>query len=209
MTQDKTMADQPIDPRAEPPAQPATKQVPREDILQAQLSQLLTRMGEGFAKVDVLVVDVTRLTGTVELVSNDLGIVKDRVTILEAERTKQSGGLRGLSNAGENLQLQVASLQAQLAEAKARTVSKEDVKTLVKEAAASQTAEIATIVETFAKTPTAQKLKGAILPVLMAAIAIIGIKLTVILNKLQEAPPPPPTVVQLAPITVYGDAGTK
>jgi hypothetical protein len=55
---------------------------------------------------DPILVAIATLTGEVRgaradisLVSNDLSIVKDRVTVLETERTKLSGGVRQLSNA--------------------------------------------------------------------------------------------------------------
>lgn len=92
------------------PDQPTTKQVPREDILQAQVSLLLTRVTEGFGKVETLSDNVTKLTANVEIVSNDLGIVKDRVSILETERTKLSGGVRGLSTSDAGQNMQIASL---------------------------------------------------------------------------------------------------
>ncbi len=43
----------------------------------------------------------------IEVISNDLSVVKDRVAILETERTKLSGGVRGLStsNAEQDAQL--------------------------------------------------------------------------------------------------------
>lgn len=127
------------DPRKEPDDKPEakqTKQLDKSEIMQAQLTQVLARLGDGFGKVDTLVLDVSRLstdvvrlTGTVDLVSNDLGIVKDRVTILEAERTKLSGGVRGLStsNAEQDAQLaqERAAREALATEVKALTTMQE------------------------------------------------------------------------------------
>ena len=94
-------------------------------------------------------------------------------------------------------------------EEKADAATKADVERMLADAAKEQTAAIVVGVETLMKTPTAQRLKSALVPVLMVAITIIGIKLTMVLNKLQEAPATTQTnVVQLAPVTVYADAGS-
>jgi folylpolyglutamate synthase/dihydropteroate synthase len=119
-----------------------------------------------------------------------------------------------VSSAGLEHEAKLGLALAALAEEKAKrerleknAATKEDVEKMLADASKEQTAAIVVSVETLMKTPTAQKLKSALLPVLMVAIAIIGIKLTMILNNLQEAPPPLPTVVQLSPVTVYADAG--
>jgi len=155
------------DPRAEMPEQPKTTQVPREDILQAQLKQLLDRVGEGFGKVDVLVVDVTRLTGTVELVSNDLGIVKDRVTILESERSKLSGGVRGLSTTD-------AEQAAQLAQERA---AREAIAAEVADLKATQALQLAILarLDKVASNPTVKVLGGMLLTALVTWLASKGL----------------------------------
>ncbi len=82
------------DPRAEPPDQPKTAQLPAVPQWAVELTK---SMKDGF-----------RLTNAnIEVVSSDLGVVKERVTILESERTKLSGGVRGLStsNAEQDAQL--------------------------------------------------------------------------------------------------------
>jgi hypothetical protein len=96
-----------------------TRALAKEDILQAQLSQLLSRVTEGFQKVDTLVIDVTRLTANVELVSSDLGIVKDRVAILESRRNDDDA--RANRNSARVRQVSESDLeqQAQLAQEKA------------------------------------------------------------------------------------------
>lgn len=93
-----------------------------------------------------------------------------------------------------------------IAKLEAESATKAEMKTMLEEAAKVQTEAIVAGVNTVMKTPTAQKLKGAIVPVLMIAISLIGLKLQASLTKLEERPAPP-TVVQLAPVTVYADSG--
>lgn len=79
------------------PPQPTTKQLPAADPVQVLLLKMQRGMEDGF-----------RLTNAnLEVVANDLGVVKERVAILENERTKLSGGVRGLSslNAEQDAQL--------------------------------------------------------------------------------------------------------
>jgi hypothetical protein len=68
-----------------PPPQPTTKAIPAADPVLIAIATLTTEVRG--ARVDI------------SLVSNDLSIVKDRVTVLETERSKLSGGVRQLSNA--------------------------------------------------------------------------------------------------------------
>ena len=64
----------------------------------------------------------------IALVSSDLSLVKDRVALLETERTKHSGGLRGLSTSNAEQDAQLAqermareALAAEVAAIKAET----------------------------------------------------------------------------------------
>jgi hypothetical protein len=129
-----------------------------------------------------------------------------------SERTKDTNASASSSSLEHEAKL--GRVLAELAEEKAKTASlekngatKNDVKTMLDEASKEQTGAIVTAVETLVKTPTAQKLKSAIVPVILVAISIIGIKLTMLLTKLQESPPTTQTTtvqVQNAPIA---DAG--
>jgi hypothetical protein len=73
-----------IDERAE---QPEAKPTVRMSEVPIWAIELTKNVKEGIAE----------LKADVQLVSNDLGIVKDRVLILEREREKHSGGVRNLS----------------------------------------------------------------------------------------------------------------
>ena len=100
------------DPRAEMPEQPKTTQLP---AVPAWAIELMAGMTKGFRETNA----------NLELVATDLGVLKERVGILENERTKLSGGVRGLSttdaeqaaqlaqerSAREALALQVESLR--------------------------------------------------------------------------------------------------
>jgi hypothetical protein len=87
------------DPRAEPPEQPKTAQIA---AVPPWAVELTLAMKSGIAEV----------RADISLVSNDLSLVKDRVTILETERTKLSGGVRGLSSADSAHDAQLAQERA-------------------------------------------------------------------------------------------------
>lgn len=74
------------DPRAEPPEPKQTVALKKDDIVQAQLKQVLDAVASFRAEVNS---GLTHLTADVQLVSNDLGIVKDRVAIIEGWKNDQ------------------------------------------------------------------------------------------------------------------------
>lgn len=82
------------DPRAEMPEQPRTTQLPAVPEWAIEMTRA---MKEGFRTTNA----------NIEIVASDLSVVKSRVDILETERTKLSGGVRGLStsNAEQDAQL--------------------------------------------------------------------------------------------------------
>lgn len=89
------------DKRVDPPEQPKTKELPAMTE-RALLEDLRGVVKEGF-----------RLTNAnLEVVSNDLGVVKDRVTILETERARFSGGVKSLSTANAEQDAQLAQERA-------------------------------------------------------------------------------------------------
>lgn len=137
---------------------------------------------------------------------------EDNVKSLEARVGKASIAVRGASQMDMEHEAKLANTLVMLAEEKAKrekleaeSATKADVAKLLDEAAKVQTAAI---VDGVLKTPTAQKLKNALVPVLMIAISLIGLKLTAALSKLEERPVAP-TVVQVAPVTIYADAGDQ
>jgi hypothetical protein len=85
------------DPWREPPEQPTTKNLPAADPVQVLLLKLQRSLEDGFRTTNA----------NIDVVANDLSVVKSRVEILENERTKLSGGVRGLSslNAEQDAQL--------------------------------------------------------------------------------------------------------
>jgi len=87
------------DPRAEMPEQPKTTQLP---AVPQWAVELMRGMTEGFKQTNA----------NLELVSTDLGVLKERVVILESERSKFSGGVRALSTASLENEAQLAQERA-------------------------------------------------------------------------------------------------
>lgn len=209
----------------EMPPQPKTQQLP---AVPSWASELIMSVKGGFARQDERFdsVDVRldglegadkTLANKVQDMSVDIRQLRDADVRHEEEfrrlsmRTKDTNANASSSSLEHEAKLGLAL--AALAEEKAKrealektAATKDDVKEMLTKAAEEQTAAIVVGMQTIMKTPTAQKLKSALVPVLMLLISIIGIKLTMVLTKLQEKPAQP-TVVQLAPITVYADAG--
>lgn len=100
------------DPRAEPPAQPKTTQLPAVPEWAIEMTRA---MKEGFRTTNA----------NIEIVASDLSVVKSRVDILETERTKLSGGVRGLSTSNAE---QDAQLAMECAAREALAVEVRDIK---------------------------------------------------------------------------------
>ncbi len=95
----------PTDPRVDPPEQPKT--VKDQAAVPVWAVELTQAMKSGIAEV----------RADVALVSNDLGLLKTRVSIMEGLRTeddmrasKYSGGIKNLSKSDEGQNMQIASL---------------------------------------------------------------------------------------------------
>lgn len=103
----------PEDPRAEPPEPKQTVALKKDDIVQAQLKQVLDAVASFRAEVNS---GLTHLTADVQLVSNDLGIVKDRVAIIEGWKNDQDA--RAARNSKRVQQVSESDLaqQAQIAD---------------------------------------------------------------------------------------------
>ncbi len=138
-----------------------------------------------------------------EIVASDLSVVKSRVDILETERTKLSGGVRGLSTSN-------AEQDAQLAQER---MAREALAKKVDELGESQTAQTVMLskITGILDTPMAKRIGqaagGLVLAALIAASAWLA---------RGNVPAPPPTVIQmpvpvqqLAPVTIYADAGAR
>ena len=88
-----------IDERVEPPEQPKTVDMPKVPQWAIEMTMA---MKDGFRQTNA----------NIELVSSDLGVLKSRVDILETERTKLSGGVRGLSTSNAEQDAQLAQERA-------------------------------------------------------------------------------------------------
>lgn len=204
----------------EMPPQPKTQPLPAADKQEILLAELKVLMIGGFKDLDA---KVDRLEANLELQGGEIGLVKKEVALIfawkgDVDEKLKNNSLRAQATSSVDLdhEAKLGLAMAALTEEKAKrealeknAATKEDVQKMLTKAAEEQTAAIVVGVQTVMKTPTAQKLKNAIVPVLLTAMAIIGLKLMAVLHKLQEAPPAPPTVVQLAPVTVYADAGAS
>ncbi len=89
-------------PPIDMPPQPPTTRLPAPSPVEIAIAKLAASVDQGFL----------RMSQDISLVSSDLGIVKDRVTLLETERAKFSGGVRALSTSDGNQSVQIAALTA-------------------------------------------------------------------------------------------------
>lgn len=203
----------------EMPPQPKTQQLPAADKQEILLAELKVLMIGGFKDLDA---KVDRLEANLELQGGEIGLVKKEVALIfawkgDVDEKLKNNSLRAQATSSVDLdhEAKLGLAMAALTEEKAKrealeknAATKEDVQKMLAKASEEQTAAIVVGVETLMKTPTAQKLKSALVPVFMVAITIIGIKLTMVLNKLQGTPATQQqsTVVQLAPAPIT-DAG--
>jgi chromosome segregation ATPase len=144
-----------IDERAEPPEEKKTKEMP---AVPSWAIELTRSVKEGIAEV----------RADVALVSNDLGIVKDRVTILESERARFSNGVRALS--GTDL-----THEAQLA---AEKVAREDLAKEVADLKATNATQLAILsrLDNIAKNPLVKTLGAMLLTALVTWLATHGVQ---------------------------------
>lgn len=182
----------------------------------------------GFASVKDSVTSLGReLSADIKLVSNDLGILNDRVGILESARN--DGEQRAARTSQRVAQASQVDLEheaklglalAALAEEKAKrekleadAATKEDVKKMLDAASTTQTEAIVTGVKTFVdeakKSPAVKRITSVAIPLLLLAMGVIGLRLEAEMSRLRAASQSQPTVVQLAPVTVYADAGAS
>ena len=200
------------DPRVEPPDQPQTTKIEAPPQWAQELSKNVT-----FIRVNVETLHSEFSTLRVDVRSlqqwrldeerrRDASVAPPPLTSVRVGEIVDVRASQMNMEQDARIAALLVEKDAKIAKLEAESATKEDVAKLLEDAAKVQTEAIVEGVNTIMKTPTAQKLKGAIVPVLMAAIALIGIKLQASLTKLEERPVTP-TVVQLAPVTVYADAG--
>ena len=152
------------DPRAEPPDQPKTTQLPAVPPWAVELMQVSKA---NFQELKAGQESLARELGAdIKLVSNDLGILKDRVGILESARNdgeqrlaRTSGGVRQLSTTD-------AAQAAQLAQAR---MAREALAEQVAQLTTTQATQLAilTRLDKITTNPTVKVLAG------MAATAIL------------------------------------
>ncbi len=93
------------------PPQPPTRSLPKVDAVQLAIANLTTLVEDRFHEI----------SATIGMVSNDLSLVKQRVSIIESLRhedesrlAKASGGVRGLSVSDESQTLAIASIASKV-----------------------------------------------------------------------------------------------
>lgn len=110
------------------PPQPPTVAIKKDDIIQAQLKQVLDAVSSFRAEVSS---GLTHLTADVQLVSNDLGIVKDRVAIIEGWKNDQDARATRNSKRVQQVSESDLSQEAKLADLivwRTTVATKEDLK---------------------------------------------------------------------------------
>ncbi len=150
----------PIDPRAEPPEQPKTAELPSVPQWAIELTQA---MKSGIAEVRA---DVAMVSADVAIVSNDLGIVKDRVTILESRRNDDEVRFNRTSNRVREVSQSDMEQASQLVQEKA---AREELAAKVDALTTTQATQLAILsrLDKITSNPTVKVLAG------MAATALV------------------------------------
>ncbi len=218
----------PIDPRAEPPEQPKTLELDAVQVLSqlikgvsAEVKASREETTASFVKVDDRLTSQDRKLDKVVTEGIEANVrmtrFENRLEVLEKSPSTpplNSTGVKALIDGHPSqvtLETQAKLAEAIIEQAKLRdaiheTRAKVELQPSKEDLKKANELQAEAIVGAVLKTPTMQKLKNALVPVLMVAISIIGLKLTMILSKLEEKQPVPATpVVLLAP--VYVDAG--
>lgn len=95
------------------PPQPPTVALKKDDIIQAQLKQVIDGMSSFRSEMST---GIAHLTADVQLVSNDLGIVKDRVAIIEGWKNDQDARASRTSKRVQQVSDSDLSQEAKLAD---------------------------------------------------------------------------------------------
>lgn len=198
---------------------PAEKPTTKMEAVPEWAIALTNKVQEGFRQTNT----------NIDLLTGDLQTVKAEVRILTAwkiavesnpttpppitsERVKavieshpSQMDLETAAKLGQAL-AELSEERAKREKLEKESATKEDVKKLLDDAAKVQTAAI---VSEVMKTPTAQKLKSAVVPVLLLVLTLVGLKLQAAVSRLQGPPTTQSNVVQVSPVTVYADAGAE
>jgi hypothetical protein len=149
--------------RSEMPSQPTTVQLPAVPPWAIELTKSVKT-------------GIAELRADVALVSNDLGIVKDRVTILESRRNDDDARAARISGGVRNLSTTDAEQSAQLAQERA---AREALATKVDELATTNVTQLAilTRLDKVASNPTVKLLMFAIGTIVTGWLAGKGLAL--------------------------------
>ncbi len=168
--------------------------------------------------------NVVNIRGNVEILTGDMTSMKIDIRALQQFRidvesaprpvtSERAAAIVAASASKVSLEqdakvgLLLAAKDEEIATLKANSATKEDIAKALDEVTEAQTKAILGAVDAFAAKPLVKKLTGAIVPVLMLAIAVIGLKLQASLARLQTAPQQQSTVVQIASSPPPVDAG--
>jgi hypothetical protein len=140
------------------PAQPKTQELPaadKQDILLAEMRRgfgtVNTRLDQHDTKLDKAITEGIEANVRLDRVETRLGKAEGRLDTVEERAGRSSTGMRGLSGVDLRHESQIALLQTQLTEERARTVSKDEVADLVRKANKEQTGAIVLALTSTAK----------------------------------------------------------
>lgn len=123
------------------PAQPKTTQLPAADKNEILLAEIKTLMTQGLSALDAKVaIGFGRLSADIALVSTDLGVVKDRVNVLEAFKVDSESRMSRTSTAVRGASQVDMEQAAQLAQER---TAREDLAKQVASLATTNAAQLA------------------------------------------------------------------
>lgn len=138
--------------------------------------RLSEKVEQGFLRVEA---NIGVVNSEMQTLAARVGVMEGRMIAVEARQSTTSERVKQTSQADLGHDAAIAEIRTTVAELKARP----DTAKQVLEA-----------VEKLAERPLVKKVGGALVPVLMIAISLIGLKLQAQVAKLEAAPPPPPVV---------------
>ena len=200
------------------PPQPKTTQLPAADKNEILFAELKVLVSAGFTglneRMDTFETNQKIQGGQIGVVEKEISLLWEWKSEVNERLKTNSQRAQATSSMDLDHEAKLGLVMGQLAEERAKrekleneSATKADIAKALDDAATVQTAAIVAGVKTIAETPTVKKLTGAILPVLLVAIAIIGLKLQASLSRLQAQPQTQMTTVQLAPAAASPDAG--
>lgn len=172
---------------------------------------LSTKVVDGFSEVRA---DLE--TVKAEGQRTNLRLTRQEVRMDDVETRLANNSMRAKQSTGVDMdhEAKLGLALASLAEEKAKrealeatAATKEDITKALEKATDAQTKAIIGAVDAFAARPLVKRVTSVAVPVLMLAIAVIGLKLQASLSRLQAPPQQQSTVVQMTTGPVPADAG--